>query len=616
LSKRVARLLYEKLKYSNSAFISDAAMNYFRIKRYSFFFEIIESIYQSINKLKTDNQPDRVFIIGKIKKIGVRFAQDVLSFIPAEENVDKKIIRKANLTNKDSYSQISEKEFVLLTNDTKKISTVSLLKSIEKDHTCKLFISPYKINEDDDIFNSNWKITKLTNYTCFEKTIESLKKFTTSKLSSEYLQKIIFSQYEKEKISNSLSYGVNHNSFPYNSCKFNDTNDLNKIAEIKLYDNSYFKVKNQYLNESQKEALTRARSQVLTLIQGPPGTGKTTIGIEIVLEWLRTDPDNRVLVAADSNVAVDILYRELSRAGVKSFRFGNKNFKLNKNMSHGNFIRHLKENRVICTTCVGSTSEYLNELNFKRLLIDEVTQATELATIIPMLKNVKQVVLIGDHKQLSPTVISIDALKQDLGISLFERLVECGIKPVLLNTQYRMHPSISSFPSEHFYMGLVVNGLICSSRPPILGFPWPNMEFRVCFVNIKGVEQTDGNSFYNQQEIKKTIDILVEINKVNTVTLSELGVITPYDSQKKRIASGIKNSGINLNEDCLSTGNSLISIDTVDGFQGADKDLIIFSAVRSNDKGNVGFLKDPRRLNVMLTRAKRGLIVLGLYLFY
>jgi superfamily I DNA and/or RNA helicase len=167
---------------------------------------------------------------------------------------------------------------------------------------------------------------------------------------------------------------------------------------------------------------------MITLIQGPPGTGKTTTAVEIVLEWLRSSP-SQIMACADSNIAVDILYNEFQKAGIKSIRIGpgydeKSDFKMDKNykiysvyqsskqyhnannVRFGIMKRMLGEAQVVCATCVGSTSEFLRGMVFQRVIIDEATQATEMATLIPLTRGAQQVVLIGDHKQLPPTVIS------------------------------------------------------------------------------------------------------------------------------------------------------------------------------------------------------------------
>ncbi len=132
--------------------------------------------------------------------------------------------------------------------------------------------------------------------------------------------------------------------------------------------------------------------------------------------------------------------------------------------------------QVLCCTCIGSGHDLLDGRRFSRVLIDEATQATEPAALVPIVKGSRQVVLVGDHRQLPPTVISRRAEGGGLSRSLFERLVDMGIKPLLLNTQYRMHPSISEFPNSQFYGGMLEDGVNGSEREAPPGMLWPNWD--------------------------------------------------------------------------------------------------------------------------------------------
>ncbi len=585
----VLREINSCINFDENEFVTSSACDYYKKKRFIFTMEILETVYLAAIRSVIDKSSQyNSNIYGRVKKIGIRFAQDVVTFIPTDSNFAScKLIKRGDISSKNNYSKISEKEFVILTCECK--TAIGYIKEIDKNHTCKIFLNQDKFLESDKIIMS-----KLTNNTAFEKTLEGLKIFTTEKSCSKNLYKII--------------------------CEENliDINSLAYQEVFSKFSKGFSGIVNQHMNPSQQEALMCASKQSLTLIQGPPGTGKTTVGIEIIIEWLRQDSFNPILVCADSNIAVDILHRELSKAGVNSLRMGVKEeIIFEKGNKFSQYRRLVKHTNVVCCTCVGSLCEYLGEEKFTRVLIDEATQATELSTIIPLVKNAKQVVLIGDHKQLPPTIISFNAEKEGLSISLFEKLINKGLKPIMLNTQYRMHPSISFFPSQNFYNSLLLNGITDKHRPLILGFPWPNPNIRVSFVNVAGDEETEGSSYFNPLEINMVLDILIKIFNFNTVNIEDVGIVTPYDSQKKKLRKEVGNMISNYPQLFLinssSNKNSICSVDTVDGFQGMDKDLIIFSSVRSNPKGSIGFLKDPRRLNVMLTRAKRGLIVVGNY---
>ena len=251
------------------------------------------------------------------------------------------------------------------------------------------------------------------------------------------------------------------------------------------------------------------------MIQGPPGTGKTHTAVRILEIWAKQDIGT-VLAVADSNVAVDNLLEGLVKRGVRAVRLGQpvkvreglrdstmdaemerhplrkdlmSHIELNeklarrikgmrggkeKGLAHRDLSRGWKEVKriegeirddildraqVLCCTCIGSGHEILDGRKFPRVLIDEATQATEPATLVPLVRGARQVVLIGDHRQLPPTVISRRAEKGGLDRSLFERLIDMGISPSILTTQYRMHPAISEFPNTQFYDGVLEDGV-------------------------------------------------------------------------------------------------------------------------------------------------------------
>jgi regulator of nonsense transcripts 1 len=257
--------------------------------------------------------------------------------------------------------------------------------------------------------------------------------------------------------------------------------------------------------------------------------------------------------------------------------------------------------QVLCCTCIGSGHELLDGRRFSRVLIDEATQATEPATLVPLVRGARQVVLVGDHRQLPPTVISQRAERGGLGRSLFERLVEMGIEPHLLRIQYRMHPSISLFPNQQFYEGRLEDGVEASQRPAPRGMLWPDWDTPMAFLPVQEgeVRSPDGNSKENPAEASWVSRILEQLLDGGELEMSDIGIITPYAGQVRAI------------RDSIQERLESVEVRTVDGYQGREKEVIIFSCVRSNSEGNVGFLADSRRLNVALTRAKRGLIVIG-----
>ena len=410
------------------------------------------------------------------------------------------------------------------------------------------------------------------------------------------------------------------------------------------------------LNESQKVACEAAISQRLTLIQGPPGTGKTHTAVRILQSWSSQNAGT-ILAVADSNVAVDNLLEGLLGLGVSAVRLGQpvkvreslreatvdaqmeshplrrdleEHLELNeklarripgmkgkeKGLAHRDLNRGWKEVRrierqmrddildraqVLCCTCIGVGHQLLDGRKFTRVLLDEATQATEPASLVPLVRGARQIVLVGAHRQLPPTVISRRAENGGLRRSLFERLVAMGIEPMLLDTQYRMHPAISDFPNRTFYEGRLVDGITAADRPNPAGLLWNDWEVPMAFLPVNGDEllSPDGASKENPAEAGWVAKILENLLQAGDLEETDIGIITPYAGQVRAI------------RDALPERNDSVEVHTVDGYQGREKEVIIFSCVRSNSDGIVGFLSDARRLNVALTRAKRGLIVIG-----
>ncbi len=411
------------------------------------------------------------------------------------------------------------------------------------------------------------------------------------------------------------------------------------------------------MNGPQRKAAMAAVQQRLTLIQGPPGTGKTHTAVRIVEAWSQQDYGT-ILAVADSNVAVDNLLEGLLQLGVRAVRLGQPvkvreglreatmdahmekhplrkdlidhlelNEKLGrkikgmrggkeKGLAHRDLSRGWKEVRkiegqmrddildraqVLCCTCIGSGHEILDGRRFSQVLIDEATQATEPSTLVPIVRGARQIVLVGDHRQLSPTVISRRASEGGLSRSLFERIMDMGVTPHLLTKQYRMHPAISEFPNQQFYSGRLEDGVCESERRAPAGILWPDWERPVAFLPVEGGEATgpDGASKENRVEASWVAKIAGDLIDAGEVEGDGIGIITPYAAQVRAIRDILPETLLN------------IEVKTVDGYQGREKEVIIFSCVRSNSEGRIGFLSDPRRLNVALTRAKRGLIVIG-----
>ncbi len=391
------------------------------------------------------------------------------------------------------------------------------------------------------------------------------------------------------------------------------------------------------LNASQSLAVQGAVTNRLTLVQGPPGTGKTAVAIRILQHWARLAKSEAangenlspILATSDSNIAVDNLVEGCAAVGLQVVRLGRpeairpellrfcidrppSSYNSNGGKEHGSNpaqafkerMKALKKAQIVCCTCIGSGGDILDSMTFDRVLVDEATQATEPAVLVPLMRGCRQLVLVGDHCQLPPTVLSTRAEEEGHGVPLFSRMVACGVPPFMLDTQYRMHPCIAMFPSDLFYGGKLLNGVSAPERRPLAGFPWPREEFPVAFVPVKGVEMDDGVSKMNEAEAAAACDAVAALLSGGQCTPSDIAVVTPYAAQARLIRRMTRRLTQN-------SGHGYIEVSSVDGFQGREKQAVVFSAVRSNDYGAIGFAGDWRRVNVSFTRARRALIVIG-----
>ncbi|KAF9219331.1 P-loop containing nucleoside triphosphate hydrolase protein [Gyrodon lividus] len=285
---------------------------------------------------------------------------------------------------------------------------------------------------------------------------------------------------------------------------------------------------------------------------------------------------------------------------------------------------------VICTTCITSASVALNVLDFPVVFLDEASMSTEPASLIPLMKGSRHVALIGDHKQLPPVITSREARLKGLGTSLFERLTEERAVPsIMLDIQYRMHPSISRFPSLEFYDLSLQDGTVDTAGnispkllPPLSShLPVDTLTGRrpsIVFLDHGGSEAAKDRSRVNWNEARIVCSIVEDLLLQNEHLRGEdIGIIAPYVAQISLLTRLLntdekyrKRFSANLG-DYRKLQLSSIEIKTVDGFEGREKEVIIFSTVRNNPSGHIGFLADRRRLNVGLTRAKRGLFIIG-----
>lgn len=414
-----------------------------------------------------------------------------------------------------------------------------------------------------------------------------------------------------------------------------------------------------WLNASQEKAVNEVLwAKDVVVVHGPPGTGKTTTLVEAIFETLRRE--SQVLVCAQSNMAVDWISEKLVDRGINVLRIGNPTRVNDKMLSftyerrfeaHPDYpqlwsirkaIRDLRqqrkhadswhqkmdrlksratelelrirsslfgEARVIASTLTGAANRVLEGEKYSTLFIDEAAQALEAACWIAIRK-AGRVVLAGDHCQLPPTVKSIMALKGGLGKTLMERIVENKPETVtLLKMQYRMNEQIMKFSSEWFYHGMVESAPTVSHRG-ILDYDTPMMWIDTA--ECDGKEEFVGENFgrINRAEAEMTLQTLQQyLEKIGKQRILEesidVGIISPYRAQVQLLRKELRK------REFFRPYRHLLTVNTVDGFQGQERDIILISLVRSNDGGDIGFLRDLRRMNVAITRARMKLIILG-----
>jgi ATP-dependent RNA/DNA helicase IGHMBP2 len=428
---------------------------------------------------------------------------------------------------------------------------------------------------------------------------------------------------------------------------FNQIHGTEKQVASDNIINTSIQLYNKTLNESQQHAVTAiTQNEQLTIVHGPPGTGKTTTLVEAIVQLIKNG--EKVLVTAPSNTAVDNISKALLQQQVKLLRVGNttkvdelvyahtpegqlNNSKQQKEIkqlkiraeefrkmalrykrSFGkaereqrnllfkevkdirNEIKQLQayneeklfaEAQVVAGTPIGLYDAGIHKINFDTLVMDEAGQCIEPLAwcVFPL---AEKIVLAGDHLQLPPTVLSNEATQLGFNNSILEAAIKNCNRVFLLNTQYRMRSPIAGFSSNYFYGGLLqtANHLTSSN-------------IHITFIDTAGSgynekHGSDGVSLQNEGELQ----IVKQLLQNEKLATNETAFISPYSGQITAAREGLPEG---------------IRISTIDSFQGQEKENIILSLVRSNDDGDIGFLKDYRRMNVAITRAKEQLIVIG-----
>ncbi|MBR1517252.1 MAG: AAA family ATPase [Bacteroidales bacterium] len=414
-----------------------------------------------------------------------------------------------------------------------------------------------------------------------------------------------------------------------------------------------------WLNPSQNHAVGMAlAAREVAIVHGPPGTGKTTTLLEAIIETLAREP--QVLVCAPSNAAVDWISEQLIHRGVPLLRIGNPLRISNEVLAssyerryadHPDYIElwsirkalrnpasiqgngherqarlkrmherqvelEIKINndlfdhaRVVASTLIGSAFHIMGRRHFPTLFIDEAAQALEPACWAAILR-ADRVILGGDHWQLPPTVKDPDAARNGLGQTLMQHIVSSKPRCVtMLNMQYRMNQAIMDFPSRWFYHRQLVAAPIAAEQL-VSPLDTPLTWIDTSLLDFTEQQHTHNASRSNASEARIVIQTLHQY--VDMIAIERLidngttfGIISPYRNQVRLLRRMIRS------QRWLAPLRKFISVHTIDGFQGQERDVIIISMVRDNDRHAIGFLADLRRMNVAITRARMKLIIIA-----
>lgn len=411
---------------------------------------------------------------------------------------------------------------------------------------------------------------------------------------------------------------------------------LSGVIEEKVVSNSYSLMDKLYASVVHNR---------ITLIQGPPGTGKTYTSAKLISNYIAEYPNKRILVCSPSNEPLVSLKEEVIKNGVNvntsiyySYTYSNNNKTYTDNDPY-NLINQMKEIKkktlysereilymllkqcnLLFTTCTSIIDPMFEYERFDLILIDEASRCIEPEAILPLLRSHSSTncVLVGDDKQLGPVILSKN-VKDCLSISLFKRLIELRTLPTYtLNVQYRMHPDISKYSYPYFYTTPIQNydedcvtkeckdwytshpqfvstvlAKYSKARPISSRVVQPEYITAAWIDNRTPEKIINNRTYVNEGEAQIVCNIVNECIR-SGVNESQITVLVPYKKQMELFG-------------CIPN----VKVKTIDSYQGSDNDIVILSLVRSNDKGDIGFLEEKERINVALTRAKRVLFIVG-----
>ncbi|PAV72698.1 hypothetical protein WR25_15094 [Diploscapter pachys] len=470
--------------------------------------------------------------------------------------------------------------------------------------------------------------------------------------------------------SNEITFQVLYNPVPFErECaalkKFVEVTNFNETirqailgAEVSLDDLKINDEVPEYdiqglppFNSFQQAAIKMAINNRVAIIEGPGGTGKTDVLAAIAFHLSKNLKEDEILfVCSPSNAAADECALRIMKTGLNPVRVVAEsrqmlesrvpdillhrlirdilptefkkldNIKKKRKLNNGEQQRFkelktqaeleiIRQRRIVCCTTSSSAMEILREFKPVAIIVDEAGQGSISNVLVPVMTGANQLILVGDTAQLPPLVTSPKALSAGLGVSLMERLGEFGLPKEMLRVQHRMVPSLSAFPNEQFYGGLLLDGentekLVSYSSK----WKWIDVSNPKAFLSSFYEETKVGRSIGNDGQAKEAI-VLANKLIISGIDPSDIAILSFYDGQRRIISRLIRDPIYSTRDKKLRE----IEVSTVDSFQGRENKYIIVCTVRCNERNKLGFISDRRRINLALTRPQAGLFILGNY---